>query len=63
MRCGLAIENKAIKPKLDYPVLRIVRFSGAALTEDIEEHFVETYSDRLIDQNSKAGQKPAGRLQ
>lgn len=31
----LAIENKAIAPKLDYPPLRIVRFSGAALTEGV----------------------------
>lgn len=27
-------------PKLDYPPLRIVRFSGAALTEGVEEHVV-----------------------
>ena len=37
----LAIENKAIAPKLDYPPLRIVRFSGAALTEGVEEHVVD----------------------
>lgn len=37
----LAIENKSIAPKLDYPPLRIVRFSGAALTEGIEEHLVD----------------------
>jgi predicted transcriptional regulator of viral defense system len=37
----LAIENKAIAPKLDYPSLRIVRFSGAALTEGVEEHVVD----------------------
>jgi len=43
----LAIENKAIKPKLDYPVLRIVRFSGAALTEGIEEHFVDGVNVRV----------------
>ncbi|MDE2259359.1 MAG: AbiEi antitoxin N-terminal domain-containing protein, partial [Betaproteobacteria bacterium] len=33
----LAIENKAIAPKLDYPLLRIVRFSGVAFTEGVEE--------------------------
>ena len=37
----LAIENKAIAPKLDYPPLRIVRFSGGALTEGVEEHVVD----------------------
>ena len=36
----LAIENKALAPKLDYPPLRIVRFSGAAFTEGVEEHIV-----------------------
>ena len=37
----LAIENKSIAPKLDYPPLRIVRFSGAALTEGVEVHVVD----------------------
>ncbi len=37
----LAIPNKARAPKMDYPPLRIVRFSGAALTEGIEEHSVD----------------------
>ena len=37
----LAIDNKAIAPKLDYPSLRIVRFSGAALTEGVEVHVVD----------------------
>ncbi|MDQ5917699.1 MAG: hypothetical protein QG660_811 [Pseudomonadota bacterium] len=37
----LAIENKALAPKLDYPPLRIVRFSGAAFTEGVEEHVVD----------------------
>jgi len=37
----LAIDNKAIAPKLDYPALRIVRFSGAALTAGVEEHLVD----------------------
>ena len=43
----LAIENKAIAPKLDYPSLRIVRFSGAALTEGIEEHLVDGVAVRV----------------
>ncbi|MCK9515847.1 MAG: AbiEi antitoxin N-terminal domain-containing protein [Ottowia sp.] len=37
----LAIPNKARAPKMDYPPLRIVRFSGAALTEGIEEHLID----------------------
>jgi predicted transcriptional regulator of viral defense system len=37
----LAIDNKAGAPKLDYPALRVVRFSGAALTEGVEEHIVD----------------------
>lgn len=43
----LAIENKAITPKLDYPPLRIVRFSGAALTEGVEEHVVDDVTARI----------------
>lgn len=37
----LAIDNKAAAPKLDYPPLRLVRFSGAALIEGVEEHIVD----------------------
>jgi predicted transcriptional regulator of viral defense system len=43
----LAIENKAIAPKLEYPPLRIVRFSGPALTEGVEEHFVDGVAVRI----------------
>jgi len=37
----LAIPNKAQPPKLEYPPLRIFRFSGDALTEGVEIHRVE----------------------
>ena len=37
----LAIPNKARAPKMDYPPLRIVRFSGAALTRGIEDHVID----------------------
>lgn len=37
----LAIGEKARLPKVDYPALRIVRFSGMALTEGTKEHRVE----------------------
>jgi predicted transcriptional regulator of viral defense system len=38
----LAIPNKAHAPKLDYPPLRIVRFSGPSLTAGIESHIVDS---------------------
>jgi predicted transcriptional regulator of viral defense system len=37
----LAIPNKARAPKIDYPPLRIVRFSGAALTDGVEEYAID----------------------
>lgn len=43
----LAIDNKAAAPKLDYPPLRLVRFSGAALIEGVEEHVVDGVTVRV----------------
>ena len=37
----LAIPNKSATPRLDRPLLRLVRFSGKALTEGVEEHLVD----------------------
>jgi len=37
----LAIDRKARKPRLEYPALRIARFSGPALTEGLEAHQIE----------------------
>ena len=37
----LAIPNKARAPKMDYPPLRIVRFSGVALTRGVEDHVID----------------------
>ncbi|TVP55662.1 MAG: transcriptional regulator [Halomonadaceae bacterium] len=37
----LAIPNKSRAPKMDYPPLRIVRFSGKSLTEGVEEHVID----------------------
>lgn len=37
----LAIPNKARAPKMDYPPLRIVRFSGAALARGVEDHVID----------------------
>ena len=44
----LAIDRKARRPRLDYPPLRIVRFSGAALREGIEEHTLEGVGVRVF---------------
>lgn len=43
----VAIPNKARAPKIDYPPLRIFRFSGAALTEGVEEHQVDGITVRV----------------
>lgn len=37
----MAIDAKARLPRVDYPPLRIVRFSGASLTTSVEEHAIE----------------------
>jgi predicted transcriptional regulator of viral defense system len=43
----IALPEKARKPRLDYPRLRVARFSGAALTEGIETHRVEGVEIRV----------------
>lgn len=43
----LAIPNKARAPKLEYPPLRIMRFSGTALTDGIEDHQVDGVTVRV----------------
>jgi predicted transcriptional regulator of viral defense system len=43
----IALPEKARRPRLDYPRLRVARFSGAALTEGIEEHRVEGVTLRV----------------
>ena len=37
----MALDRRAAHPRIPYPPLRIVRFSGRALTEGIEEHQIE----------------------
>lgn len=37
----IALDRRARRPALTYPPLRIVRYSGAALTEGVETHRVE----------------------
>ena len=43
----IALPEKARKPRMDYPRLRIARFSGSALTEGIERHRVEGVEMRI----------------
>jgi len=43
----LAIPNKARAPKLEYPPQRIIRFSGAALTDGIEDHQIDGVTVRV----------------
>jgi predicted transcriptional regulator of viral defense system len=43
----LAIPNKARAPQLDYPPLRILRFSNCALADGVERHKVEGIPVRI----------------
>ncbi len=43
----IAIAEKARRPRLDYPRLRVARFSGAALTEGVEVHRAEGVDVRV----------------
>jgi predicted transcriptional regulator of viral defense system len=43
----IALPEKARKPRLDYPRLRVTRFSGAALIEGIETHAIEGVEVRV----------------
>lgn len=43
----IAIDRRARRPALKYPLLRTVRFSGAALTEGVEIHRLEDQAVRI----------------
>jgi len=43
----IALPEKARRPRLEYPRLRVARFSGAALTEGIETHPIEGVAVRI----------------
>lgn len=43
----MAIDVKARKPSVEFPVLRIVRFSGRSLAEGIETHLIEAVPVRV----------------
>jgi predicted transcriptional regulator of viral defense system len=45
----LAIGAKARLPKVEYPPLRIVRFSAAGLTRGVEEHRIQGVAVRVTD--------------
>ena len=38
----MAIDRAAWRPKIDYPPIRFVRFTGSALTEGVERHRIES---------------------
>jgi predicted transcriptional regulator of viral defense system len=46
----VAIDRKSAKPQIDYPPVRIVRFSGKALSEGIEKHIVEGIEVHIFNQ-------------
>ena len=43
----MAIDEKARLPRVEYPPLRIVRFSGVALTTSVQEHAIEGVTVRV----------------
>jgi predicted transcriptional regulator of viral defense system len=43
----LAIDSKARLPRIDYPPIRFVRFSGPALAHGVEEHRVQKATIRV----------------
>lgn len=43
----MALDRRAARPRTAYPPLRIVRFSGSALTDGIEEHTIEGVRVRI----------------
>lgn len=43
----IALPEKARRPKLDYPRLRVARFSGPSLAEGVEEHRAEGVAIRI----------------
>jgi hypothetical protein len=45
----MAIERTAWRPKIDYPRIRFVRFTGSALTEGVERHRVESIEVPITD--------------
>jgi predicted transcriptional regulator of viral defense system len=46
----MAIERSAWRPKIDYPPIRFVRFSGLSLTAGVERHRIEGVIVSITDQ-------------
>ncbi|MBM3746943.1 MAG: transcriptional regulator [Acidobacteria bacterium] len=44
----IAVGNKAHRPRIRWPALRVVRFSGRALTEGVEDHLIEGVHVRVF---------------
>ena len=44
----MAIDRRAARPKMQFPPLRVMRFSGAALTEGIETYQIEGVSVQIF---------------
>lgn len=45
----MAIDRGAWRPKIDYPPIRFVRFTGSALTEGVERHRIENVDVPITD--------------
>jgi len=43
----MALDRRAARPRVAHPKTRIVRFSGKALTEGVEEHLIEGVQVRI----------------
>lgn len=43
----VAIERRAARPRLDYPILRVARLGGPAFTEGVEKHAIEGVKVRV----------------
>lgn len=43
----IALDRRAARPRIRHPKMRIVRFSGMALTEGIDEHMIEGVQTRI----------------
>ncbi|MFT3803456.1 MAG: type IV toxin-antitoxin system AbiEi family antitoxin domain-containing protein [Burkholderiaceae bacterium] len=45
----MAIERTAWRPRIDYPPIRFVRFTGSAMTEGVERHRIEGVDVAITD--------------
>ena len=43
----IAVDRKSAKPQIDYPPVRVARFSGQALSGGVEEHLIEGVSVKV----------------